>query len=120
MVEKNAVIEYVRWNTERCLTLWIGLDYGDGGHQGFGGFVLGRSDLERSAKDPNCCGYYVSRLMEIAGVDDLNNAVGRCVRVRGKSLTIGDSQPVAIGHIVKNDWFNPTEDFKKMREVRGE
>jgi hypothetical protein len=45
--------------------------------------------------------------MEIAGVDKWENMVGKTIRVQ-----CDWSKVEAIGHILKDDWFKPSEDYK--------
>lgn len=37
---KNAIISSAKFDTERGLSAWVYLDYGDSGSQGFGGYML--------------------------------------------------------------------------------
>jgi len=109
--EKNAIVTSATISNDNhgCLTAWLQLDYGSSG-QGFGGHVL---YLPKSFKhhDPSAsyCGHWIWRVMEVAGVDRWNALSGKTIRVRGARGGID-----AIGHIVKDDWFNPSKDFKKI------
>lgn len=105
---RNAVIERAEFSTERgMLSAWLMLDYGDGVHQGFGGYAL---YLPRSnyANRGDVAGHFVWRCLAVAGVDDWCKLVGRPLRVRCEGATIK-----AIGHIVKDDWFDPSRDWAK-------
>jgi hypothetical protein len=111
---KNAVIEKVTLDfaDRGLLTAWLHLNYG-GTCQGFGGFSL---YLPKSWKHHNInspAGHFIFRCMEIAGVEDWSKMQGRTIRVKSDSEGLGSSI-IAIGHIVKNDWFNPEEDFKNI------
>lgn len=55
-------------------------------------------------------GHFIFRCMKIAEVDEWSNLVGKTIRVK-----YTHSKVVAIGHIVKNDWFNPSEDFATVK-----
>lgn len=105
---KNAVIESAYFDTERGLSAWLTLDYGDCGHQGFGGYMLYAPKGWRAHESKgNYAGHFIYRCLEIAGVSDWAKLPGRTIRVKSEH-----SKVHAIGHIVKNDWFNPSEDFK--------
>lgn len=104
--EKNAVIEKVRFDTERGLTMHVMLNYGGSG-QGFGGYLLYAPEGWAAHNNPgNFCGHFIWRVLEIAGVDDLAQLPGKTIRVRSEH-----SKVHAIGHIVENKWFNPQEEF---------
>jgi hypothetical protein len=108
--EKNAVIDDVRFDTERGLSAWVYLDYGNAGKQGFGGYLLyapkGWADHGNKG---NFAGHFIWRVLEIAGVDDWAKLKGKTVRVRAEHNKVH-----AIGHIVKDDWFYPSEEFKAL------
>lgn len=115
MIEiKNAVIEYAKFDTERGLSAWIGLDYG-GSCQGFGGYLLyvPKSWGSYSPAQANYAGHFIHRVLEIAGVDDWANLKGRTVRVKCEH-----SKVHAIGHIIKDDWFDPSKDFEDLRRAQ--
>lgn len=111
--ERNAVIERVSLSNDDhgLLTAFLHLDYGDCGHQGFGGYNL-YSPHVKSAKDKNWAGHFIWRCLEIGGVTEWSELPGRTIRVRAEH-----SKVHAIGHIVKDDWFDPAEDFKKMEKA---
>ena len=46
--------------------------------------------------------------MEVAEVETFSDLAGRSIRVEIENGLIK-----AIGHIVKDDWFRPEEDFKE-------
>jgi len=112
MIEtKNALIDGARITRDDhgLLTAYLYLDYGDSGHQGFGGYSL---YLPKSFKHHNiesCAGHFLWRCMEIADVEDWDQIKGKTVRVKAEHSKIHE-----IGHIVKDDWFNPAEDFKNL------
>lgn len=112
--EKNALIKSVRITNDDhgMLSAWLDLDYGGAG-QGFGGYAL---YLPKSYKnhDPqaNYAGHFIWRVMEIADVTDWSGLVGKTIRVRAEHNKIH-----AIGHIVKDDWFSPSNDFTVMGTI---
>ena len=110
---KNAIIDgaVITKADHGTLSAWIYLDYGDSGHQGFGGYSLYLpKDFKHFTNRGDFAGHWIFRVMEIAGVDDWKSVVGKAIRVRGDEKSIH-----SIGHITKDDWFCPSEDFKKMR-----
>ena len=113
MEEKNAIIESVSIDDgdRGLLTAWLHLNYGGSG-QGFGGFNLYLSkDHSHFTNKGDFAGHFIFRCMEIAGVTKWQDIKGKTVRVRADHGRVE-----AIGHIVKDDWFNPSEDFKKMAQ----
>ena len=109
--EKNAVIESASITNDDHGTLgaWLHLDYGGSG-QGFGGYVLylpkGFSHAEEQA---NYAGLFIWRVMEIAGVSRWSELAGKTIRVKCEHTKIH-----AIGHIVKDDWFDPKVEFEAI------
>lgn len=110
METKNAIITNATLDTEDrgFLDCWINLDYG-GTSQGFGGYALYLPKSWKHHKMESLAGHFIYRTMEVAGVTKWSDLVGKTVRVRCEH-----SKVHAIGHIVKDDWFNPSEDFKKL------
>lgn len=111
-VIKNAIITDAEITNDDhgCLTAWIHLDYGGCG-QGFGGYSLyiPKSFHHYDPKSANYAGHFIWRVMEVAGVFKWSQLRGKTVRVKSNR-----SKVCEIGHIVKDDWFNPSADFKNM------
>jgi hypothetical protein len=109
---KNAIISDAIIDTgeRNLLTAWIMLDYG-GSAQGFGGFSLYLpKDFTHHTVKGDFAGHFIFRAMEVAGVESWSKMKGKTIRV-----TIEDGKAISIGHIVKDDWFNPSLDFSKMK-----
>ena len=107
---RNAVIERVILSGEDrgLLTVWLSLDYGGSG-QSFGGYALYLPKNFTHHKITSPAGHFIWRVMEIAGALNWDDLVGRTIRVRGDGGGID-----AIGHIVKDDWFCPRDDFENL------
>jgi hypothetical protein len=114
---KNAIIKSASITSDDhgLLSAWLSLDYGGSG-QGFGGYslYLPKSFRHHDPAGPNYAGHFIWRVMEVAGVTKWDDLVGKTIRVKAKHEGVQ-----AIGHIVKDDWFNPGEDFKAMNEKAG-
>ena len=112
---KNAVIESARITADDhgLLTVWLMLDYGGSG-QGFGGYALYVPKGFKYFETKSFAGHFIWRVMEIAGVTEWAKIVGKTVRVRSDSSAI-----LAIGHIIKEDWFCPSDDFYEKRIKNG-
>jgi hypothetical protein len=109
---KNAIIESVTIDDgdRGLLTAWLYLDYGGSG-QGFGGYTLYLSKSFKHHGEPgNYAGHFIYRCMEIAGVKNWADMKGKTIRVKAENSKIH-----AIGHIVKDDWFDPAHDFEQMQ-----
>jgi hypothetical protein len=113
---KNAVIKSARITSDDhgLLSAWLDLDYGGTG-QGFGGYslYLPKSYSHHESGGPNYAGHFIWRVMEVAGVESWDRLPGKTIRVRSDHCCVG-----AIGHIVKDDWFDPGKDFEAMRATR--
>jgi hypothetical protein len=107
---RNAVIQSVQITSEDhgLLSAWLNLDYGDQGCQGFGGYALYLPKSFSHHDLNSCAGHFIWRCMEVAGVTEWSKLPGKTIRVRCEH-----SKVHAIGHIVNDDWFDPSVDFKK-------
>ncbi len=109
---RNAVIESAEITTAEpgFLDCWITLDYGGSG-QGFGGWMLYLPKSWTDHKIEGPAGHWIVRCMEVAQVTKWSDMKGRTVRVKATHYGVS-----AIGHIVKDDWFCPEEDFKALKK----
>lgn len=113
MIEiKNAIIQAASLSTgERgFLDCSLTLDYGFS-CQGFGGYVLYLPKSYTHHKLESVAGHFIFRVMEVAGVSDWKEVIGKPVRVKCEF-----SRVHAIGHIIKDDWFSPSDDFKSLNK----
>jgi hypothetical protein len=114
----NAVIESASISKadHGLLSAWLHLDFGGSG-QGFGGYSLYLpKSFTHHDLNINFAGHFIFRVLEIAGVDEWEKLAGRTIRVRKVDRwgTI-----LAIGHIVKDDWFDPSADFAPFSTEKG-
>lgn len=107
---KNAIIKSVRLTSDDhgLLSCWLYLDYG-GCSQGFGGWALYLPKSFRHHTLNSIAGHFIFRCMEIADVTEWDKMVGKTIRAKAEHGKVH-----AIGHIVKDDWFDPSEDFKQQ------
>lgn len=114
MIIKNALIKNAEISNDDhgCLSAWVYLDYG-GSEQGFGGYALYLPESFTHHNLQSIAGHFIYRVMEIAGVSKWSDLKGKTVRA---TLKDEFGAIVEIGHIIKDDWFNPSVDFKKEQE----
>lgn len=111
----NAVIESatIQNDDHGLLSAWLMLDYGGNG-QGFGGYALYLpKSFTHSTNQKNYAGHFIWRCMEIADVSEWSKLPGKTIRVKKEDAW--DSTVLAIGHIIKDDWFDPKVDFEAMK-----
>ncbi len=87
------------------LQAWVHLDYGGTG-QGFGGYALYLPKSYSYHQLQSVAGHFIFRVMEVAGADQWSKLTGKTVRA-----LCNHSGVKSLGHIVKDDWFCPSEDF---------
>ena len=106
---KNAIItDAIITNDDHgVLSSWIYLDYGGSG-QGFGGYCLYQPNFRNES--PNIAGHFIWRVMEVIGVSKWSDLKGKTIR----AVSTHD-KVVKIGHIVKNIWFDPSQEFSDMK-----
>lgn len=110
---RNAIIKMATITNDEhgLMTAWLHLDYG-GADQSFGGFALYLpKSFTHSANQPNFAGHFIWRVMEIAEVAEWSHLKGKSIRVRCQHTKVH-----AIGHIIKDDWFDPVTDFLAMKD----
>lgn len=105
---KNAVIKKAEITADDhgILSAWLHLDYG-GSCQAFGGYALYLPSSFSHYEIKSYAGHFIWRCLEIAGVENWDQLQGKTIRVKSSLSRID-----AIGHIVNDDWFFPSEDFK--------
>lgn len=103
---KNAVISKVSLNMKDygCLVLDITLKGDTWGCRYGGNYFLGKGYL--GASDECFKGYdkgteAIMRIMNVVGVEDLYDMIGKCVRV-----AIENGEVIAIGHFLNDKWFD--------------
>jgi hypothetical protein len=110
----NARIERTELGYEDhgLLTAWLFLDYGWGG-QGFGGYCLDNYDQENRVRVPTLvCGHFIMAVLRVVGVTKWEDIPGKYIRVDQDSGKV-----YRIGNIIKDEWFDPAEEFKQYREA---
>jgi hypothetical protein len=107
----NAVIVSTSLSIEDhgLLSAWLHLEFAGGG-QGFGGYALYLpKDYKHNKSVPNFAGHFIFRCLQIAGGGQWSKLPGRTIRIAHTMSSV-----YKIGHIIDDDWFCPTEDFKNM------
>ncbi len=113
IVVSNASITSADIQTDDhgLLTVWLHLDYGGSG-QGFGGYALYLpKSWKHHQKNAGWAGHFLWRVMEVASVTRWDQLPGKTIRVKREH-----SKVHAIGHILKDDWFEPAVDFAHQDE----
>ena len=115
METNNAIITHavITCEDHGLLSAWLTLDYGGSG-QGFGGYALYLPKSFAHHTLLSSAGHFIYRVMEIAEVTEWNKLIGKTIRVKAEEHKVQ-----AIGHIIKDDWFDPSEDFHNDKESIG-
>ena len=105
---QNAIIDYANLMIEDHGTLssFVGVKL-EGGGQGFGGYALYLPPDYDHHELKSPAGHFFYRCMEIAGVTNWKDMKGKAIRIYGTWNRIE-----AIGHIINDDWFIPSLDFR--------
>lgn len=108
---KNAVIESAEIKIDGgCLSAYLYLKY-ENGNQSFGGWVLYLPESFNHHNLLSHAGHWIWRVMEIAEVNRWEQLEGKTVRVKAEH-----AKAHAIGHILRDDWFDPAVDFATGRD----
>lgn len=101
--EENAIIDNYHINIDcGCIVMGIGLRMDGNSYQEF----LSDLFLQSNGK-LGYLGYSIRRILDITEQTNLKDIVGCAVRIKHTNMSIS-----SIGHIYKDDWFTPKEDFK--------
>jgi hypothetical protein len=107
---KNAVIRkaHISIGDRGFLDVSLDLDYG-GTCQSFGGWALYLPKAYKNHNILSVAGHHIFRILEIAGADSWDRLPGKTIRADA-SL----SKVERIGHIVNDDWYNPSKEFEAI------
>ncbi len=110
METKNAVITDVSITSDDhgFLSAELTLDYGRRNQRFVWHALYLQKSFEMHKQESNLVGYFLWRVMLTAGVTQWNDLIGKAIRVKVK-----DNDVYSIGHIVKNEWFCPSKEFKR-------
>lgn len=119
----NAQIDSATIGFERgfILTAMVHVSFVGGG-QGFGGYALGGSPFDDAAcanhkEQCNLSADFIGGVLAVAGVEDWASLKGKIIRI-GKANEWG--QILAIGHPVKDRWYDPSERMTMFRAAAEE
>lgn len=109
---RNAVITGTMLGVEDhgILTAFLYLDYGGSG-QGFGGYALDGNAGKTWQSGGNICGRFIRRVLETVGVERWEDLKGKNIRAQADWGKV-----YAIANILRDNWYNPAEDFKALQE----
>jgi len=107
----NGVVTSVSLGIEDhgLLSSFVHVDRSDGCSQGFGGWALYLPSSFKHHELKSVAGHFITRVIEVCGVTDWNKVVGKAIRICEKDGVI-----IAIGHIIRDDWFIPKYDFETV------
>lgn len=112
---KNAIIESTILGTEDhgIMSCMIFLEYGDSGHQGFGGYSLDTWSKAHNKRIGTAWGLeFIKRVLETLEVTSWEKLKGVSCRVIATNNKVE-----AIGHFIKDQWFHPKKDLDFLLET---
>ncbi len=121
--ECNALIESADISFERGFILDCNLVLSFGGSgQSFGGWSLGgdpfqETTLSKHHEQSNLAAEFIGAVMAIAGVEKFSALKGKIIRVRKVDEW---SKIIAIGHPIKDLWFDPKERFAGLLNKKND
>lgn len=77
--------------------------------QGFGGYCFYNSNFPNESR--NHAGCFIYKCLQIADVERWDDLKNKAIRVK-----ISEDRIVAIGHIIKDIWFEPALEFKNLND----
>lgn len=116
METKNAIITSTMLGIEDhgVMLFYLYLDYGDGGHQGAGGYILdtpikqGNTFLRRVGTAEGLS--LIMKVLEVVGVRKWEDLKGKYVKVKSDFGKVH-----AIGNIIKDEWLDFEQFFKEIK-----
>lgn len=102
---QNAIIESatITQSERDFLTFYITVKLQNGFNQSFGGHSLFLRDRKSDHFNKKTfTGYYISECLDVAGVGEWDQLIGKTIRVDGDNIGI-----YGIGHIINDKWFYP-------------
>ncbi|MDE2233775.1 MAG: hypothetical protein KGJ90_06775 [Patescibacteria group bacterium] len=110
---QNAIIEsaVLTRADHNLLSAWLHIDYGGSG-QGFGGYSLYIPKSFTHHTLESVAGHFIFRVLEIADVEEWSKLKGKTIRAHVENGLVE-----GIGHIVRDDWFFPADDFKRFADA---
>jgi hypothetical protein len=101
---QNAKIThaFLGFESHGILTANLQLDFGHSS-QGFGGYRLDGGQI-------NACAIFIRGVLSLLECEHWGQLVGKTLRVKGDGHSIH-----AIGHIIKDNWFEPAVEFEKAK-----
>ncbi len=118
---KNALIEstMLGWEDHGILSCMVYMAF-DGSGQGFGGYALDEpiskdgKFLYRRGTDYGM--QFIEGILKAVGADSWEKLKGMHCRVQTDSDHSFGGRIVKIGHILKDQWFDPDELLKRMKQ----
>ena len=111
MSEMNAIITAASLSIGHynSLSMDITVERPDGSFQGFGGYCLAKPDSEEIT--PDYTGTYILKMLKVTDCKDIESMVGKAVRI-----SLDNDRIIGIGHIIKNIWFYPQQEFERIKK----